>query len=223
MLLSPLPVEEARSVELVKGPNIASLPELDALPDELELPILLKVGNNMSTDEIMPAGARVLPYRSNIPKISEFVYDIVDPDYAEKALELKPQGGHAIIGGENYGQGSSREHAALAPRYLGLRLVIAKSFARIHRKNLVNYGILPLVFDDDSAYDKIKKGDVITLTGLRQQLAENKGLEVKIQEEHLTIATSHNLSAHMIEVLLAGGLTNWVAKINREERKERED
>jgi len=210
MLLAPLPLEEARSVELVKGPNIASLPELDALPDELELPILLKVGNNMSTDEIMPAGARVLPYRSNIPKISEFVYDIVDPHYAEQALELKPQGGHAIVGGENYGQGSSREHAALAPRYLGLRLVIAKSFARIHRKNLINYGILPLVFDDDSAYDKIKKGDVIVLTGLRKQLAENKGLEVQIQKENLTIATSHNLSPHMIEVLLAGGLTNWV-------------
>jgi aconitate hydratase len=214
MLLPPLPWEEARKVELYKGPNIASLPEIDPLPDDLELPILLKVGNNMSTDEIMPAGARVLPYRSNIPKISEFVYDIVDPDYAEKALELKPQGGHAILGGENYGQGSSREHAALAPRYLGLRLVIAKSFARIHRNNLVNYGILPLEFDDDSAYDKIKKGDVITLTGLRKQLAENKGLEVKIQKEHLTIAANHNLSAHMIEVLLAGGLTNWVKDKN---------
>jgi aconitate hydratase len=165
----------------------------------------------MSTDEIMPAGSRVLPYRSNIPKISEFVYDIVDPEYAENALELKPLGGHAIVGGDNYGQGSSREHAALAPRYLGLRLVIAKSFARIHRKNLVNYGILPLVFDDHSAYDKINKGDVITLTGLRKQLAENGGLvEVHVQEDNLTITTRHNLSAHMVEVLLAGGLTNWV-------------
>ena len=210
MLLPPLPVKKARSVELVKGPNIASLPELDPLPDDLDLPILLKAGDNMSTDEIMPAGARVLPYRSNIPKISEFVYDIVDPNYAKQALELKLRGGHAIVGGENYGQGSSREHAALAPRYLGLRLVIAKSFARIHHNNLVNYGILPLVFDDDSAYDKIKKGDVIVLTGLRRQLAENKGLEVQVQKEHLTIATNHNLSPHMIEVLLAGGLTNWV-------------
>jgi aconitate hydratase len=211
MLLPPLPLEEARQVGLYKGPNIASLPELEPLPDDLELPILLKVGDDMSTDEIMPAGSRVLPYRSNIPKISEFVYDIVDPDYSEKALELKPLGGHAIVGGDNYGQGSSREHAALAPRYLGLRLVIAKSFARIHRKNLVNYGILPLVFDDDSAYDKIKKGDVITVTGLRKQLAENKGLvEVQIQEDNLTIPTRHNLSPHMVEVLLAGGLTNWV-------------
>jgi aconitate hydratase len=176
MLLPPLPLEEARQVGLYKGPNIASLPELEPLPDDLELPILLKVGDDMSTDEIMPAGSRVLPYRSNIPKISEFVYDIVDPDYSEKALELKPLGGHAIVGGDNYGQGSSREHAALAPRYLGLRLVIAKSFARIHRKNLVNYGILPLVFDDDSAYDKIKKGEVITVTGLRKQLADNNWL-----------------------------------------------
>jgi aconitate hydratase len=213
MLLPPLPLEEARKVELYKGPNIASLPELDPLPDELELPILLKAGDDMSTDEIMPAGSRVLPYRSNIPKISEFVFDIVDPDYAEKALELKPLGGHAIVGGDNYGQGSSREHAALAPRYLGLRLVIAKSFARIHRKNLVNYGILPLVFDDHSAYDKLKKGDVITLTGFRKQLAENDGIvEVQIQEDNLTIPTRHNLSPHMVEVLLAGGLTNWVKK-----------
>jgi aconitate hydratase len=211
MLLPPLPLEEARKVELYKGPNIASLPELEPLSDDLELPILLKVGDDMSTDEIMPAGSRVLPYRSNIPKISEFVYDIVDPDYSEKALGLKPLGGHAIIGGDNYGQGSSREHAALAPRYLGLRLVIAKSFARIHRKNLVNYGILPLVFDDHSAYDKIKKGDVITVTGLRKQVADNTGLvEVHIQEDNLTIPTRHDLSPHMVEVLLAGGLTNWV-------------
>ncbi len=213
MLLAPLPLEEARNVGLYKGPNIASLPELDPLPDELELPVLLKVGDDLSTDEIMPAGSRVLPYRSNIPKISEFVYDIVDPEYAEKALALKPLGGHAIIGGDNYGQGSSREHAALAPRYLGLRLVLAKSFARIHRKNLVNYGILPLVFDDTSAYDKVKKGDVITVTGLRQQLAGNDGLvEVHIQEDNLVIPTRHDLSPHMVEVLLAGGLTNWVKR-----------
>jgi aconitate hydratase len=212
MLLPPLPLEEARQVGLYKGPNIASLPELEPLPDDLELPILLKVGDDMSTDEIMPAGSRVLPYRSNIPKISEFVYDIVDPDYSEKALELKPLGGHAIVGGDNYGQGSSREHAALAPRYLGLRLVIAKSFARIHRKNLVNYGILPLVFNDESAYDKFQKGEVIMLIGLRKQLAENNGVvEVHIQEDNLTIPTRHNLSPQMVEVLLAGGLTNWVS------------
>ena len=129
MLIPPLPVAEAAKVELVKGPNIQTLPPFDMLPDRLELPVLLKVGNNISTDEIMPAGARVLPYRSNIPKISEFVFEIVDPTYAKRALERMPPGPHAIIGGENYGQGSSREHAAIAPRYLGLRMVIAKGFA----------------------------------------------------------------------------------------------
>jgi aconitate hydratase len=210
MLVPPLPVEEAREVELVKGPNIASLPELEPLPDEMELPILLKVGDDVSTDEIMPAGARVLPYRSNIPKISEFVYEMVDPTYAERALEFKSVGGHTIIGGDNYGQGSSREHAALAPRYLGLRLVIAKGFARIHSKNLTNYGILPLVFDDPSAYDLIGTEDVIVLKDLHRQLREGKGLTVRFKKENLTIPTKHNLSPHMVDVLLAGGLTNWV-------------
>jgi aconitate hydratase len=210
MLVAPLPEEKAREIELVKGPNIDSLPELEPLPDEMELPILLKVGDDISTDEIMPAGARVLPYRSNIPKISEFVYEIVDPTYAERALEFKPVGGHVIIGGDNYGQGSSREHAALAPRYLGLRLVVAKGFARIHRKNLVNYGILPLVFDDKSAYELIEKEDVIVLENLHQQLRENKELILRFTKENLTIPASHNLSPHMVDVLLAGGLTNWV-------------
>ena len=142
--MRPLEETEAHKMELVKGPNIASLPELDVFPDALEIPILLKVGDDISTDEIMPAGARILPYRSNIPRISDFVYEMVDPTYSKRALEQKLKSGHAIIGGENYGQGSSREHAALAPRYLGLQLVIAKSFARIHRKNLINYGVLPL-------------------------------------------------------------------------------
>jgi aconitate hydratase len=210
MLVPPLPEDKAREIELVKGPNIDSLPELEPLPDEMELPILLKVGDDISTDEIMPAGSRVLPYRSNIPKISEFVYEIVDPTYAERALEFKSVGGHAIIGGDNYGQGSSREHAALAPRYLGLRLVVAKGFARIHRKNLVNYGILPLVFDDKSAYELIEKEDVIVLENLHQQLRESNGLTVRFKKENLTIPASHNLSAHMVDVLLAGGLTNWV-------------
>jgi aconitate hydratase len=210
MLVAPLTEAEARKVELVKGPNIASLPELDPLPDQLELPILLKVGDDISTDEIMPAGARVLPYRSNIPKISEFVYEIVDPTYTQRALNIKTQGGHAILGGENYGQGSSREHAALAPRYLGLRLVIAKSFARIHRKNLINYGILPLVFDDPSAYDRLESGDVIVISDLRKQITEKERVEVQVPKKDLTFAASHNLTPHMRGVLLSGGLTNWV-------------
>ncbi|HSM70494.1 MAG TPA: aconitate hydratase [Anaerolineales bacterium] len=210
MLMAPLEETEALKVELVKGPNIASLPELDAFPDKLELPILLKVGDDISTDEIMPAGARILPYRSNIPRISDFVYEIVDPTYAGRALEQKLNGGHAIIGGENYGQGSSREHAALAPRYLGLRLVIAKSFARIHRKNLINYGILPLTFDDPSAYDELQNGDTIVLALIRKQFAENDKLEVHVPKKDLVLTANHDLTPHMIEVLLSGGLTNWI-------------
>jgi len=210
MLVEPLPEAEARKVKLVKGPNIASLPMLDPLPDKFEVPVLLKVGDDISTDEIMPAGARVLPYRSNIPRISEFVYEIVDPTYTQRALEIKAQGGHAIIGGENYGQGSSREHAALAPRYLGLRLVIAKGFARIHRKNLINYGILPLAFDDLSAYDKLENGDVILISDLRKQIEEKEKVEAQVPRKNLTFTTSHNLTPHMREVLLSGGLTNWV-------------
>ena len=210
MLFAPLPEAKARKVKLVKGPNIASLPELDPLPEKLELPILLKVGDDISTDEIMPAGARVLPYRSNIPRISEFVYEIVDPTYTGRALASKAQGGHAILGGENYGQGSSREHAALAPRYLGLRLVIAKGFARIHRKNLINYGILPLVFDDPSAYDRLESMDLIVISDLRKQIAEKEKVEVRIPKKDLTFTASHNLTPHMREVLLSGGLTNWV-------------
>ncbi|HEX6268903.1 MAG TPA: aconitate hydratase [Anaerolineales bacterium] len=212
MLIPPIPEEEALKVEIVKGPNIEALPPLDVLPDNLELPILLKVGDNISTDEIMPAGSRVLPYRSNIPKMSEYVFEIIDPDYDKRALEHNPSGGHTIIAGENYGQGSSREHAALAPRYLGLRAVIAKSFARIHRMNLVNFGILPLIFDDPSLYDRLQLDDVIVLDNIREQLAasvESRRLTVRIPRKDLTFIVRHTLFPRMIEVVLAGGLTNW--------------
>src|SRR5687767_8350688 len=141
MLVPPLPVEEAYHVTLQRGPNIASLPMLNGLPDRLELPVLLKVGDDVSTDAIMPAGARALPFRSNIPKIAEFAFDMVDRTYCQRAKELEGTDGHAVVGGSNYGQGSSREHAALAPRYLGLRAVLARGFARIHGQNLVNFGI----------------------------------------------------------------------------------
>lgn len=213
MLIPPLAEEEATQVELVKGPNIQTLPPLNFLPEHLELPILLKVGDNISTDEIMPAGARVLPYRSNIPKISEFVFETVDPTYAKRAFERNPSGGHAIIGGDNYGQGSSREHAALAPRYLGLRMVIAKSFARIHRMNLVNFGILPVTFTDPSVYDRLEMEDVVVLDNLRDQLAasvSDRTLEVRVPRKELTFTVNHALFPRMIEVLLAGGLTNWI-------------
>jgi aconitate hydratase len=210
MVSPPAGETEAKKVELVKGPNIVSLPELEPFPNKLELPVLLKVGDDISTDEIMPAGARILPFRSNIPRISDFVYEGVDPTYAERALEQKSKSGHAIVGGENYGQGSSREHAALAPRYLGLRLVIAKSFARIHRKNLINYGILPMTFDDPSAYDELENGDTVAMVVIPKQLTENEKLEVHIPMKDLVFSASHNLSPRMVDVLLSGGLTNWV-------------
>ena len=168
MLQPPLPPKASRQIDLQKGPNIISLPKLDPLPDELELPVLLKVGDNISTDEILPAGARVLPFRSNIPAISQFAFEIIDPTYPARATEVRESGGHLIVGGDNYGQGSSREHAALAPRYLGLRVVIAKSFARIHWQNLVDFGILPLTFDDGEGYEQCQLGDVLKLAGVRK-------------------------------------------------------
>ncbi len=211
MLVPPLSVEKAMHVALMKGPNIQELPPMDRLPDRLEMPILLKVGDNISTDEIMPAGARVLPYRSNIPKISEFVFENIDPTYDRRALERTPPGSHTIIAGDNYGQGSSREHAAIAPRYLGLRMVIAKSFARIHRMNLVNFGILPVIFGDPMLYDSLELNDVVVMENAREQLAgsvNDRTLVLQVPKKKLKFTVTHNLFPRMIEVILAGGLTN---------------
>jgi aconitate hydratase len=213
MLIPPPAGKAAQEIELVKGPNIEFLPELIAFPEDLELPILLKVGDDVSTDEILPGGARVLPYRSNIPLISEFTFEVVDPTYAKRAMEQKKQSDHVIIGGENYGQGSSREHAALAPRYLGLRLVIAKTFARIHSSNLVNYGILPVTFNDPLIYNLLEMGDVLTLNQIREQLAnsgDNQRLEIGVPAKKFTFVANHTLTKRMIEVLFSGGLTNWI-------------
>ncbi|MFT5326230.1 MAG: aconitate hydratase [Planctomycetaceae bacterium] len=205
LLTEPPDADKSRSVELVKGPNIASLPDFDELSDELALPVLLITGDDISTDEILPAGTRVLPYRSNIPKIAEFAFEAVAPDYAKQALKHRDSGGHIIIGGENYGQGSSREHAALAPRYLGLRVVIAKSFARIHWQNLINFGVLPLTFADASDAGHIEMGHELSLSGLHR-LKDFAELRV----ENLTTGSSfdvqHTLSPRQIDVLLAGGL-----------------
>jgi aconitate hydratase len=202
----PLPPEDARHVSLRKGPNIVSLPKFDPLPEVLELPVLLKVADDISTDEIMPAGVRVLPFRSNIPKIAEFAFDRIDPTYAARAKEAKH---HVVIAGDNYGQGSSREHAALAPRYLGLRVVIAKSFARIHWQNLVNFGVLPLVFAEASDYDRIAPQDVLKFERLPEQLQQRSELTAINVTKNATIATRHQLSPRQVDVMLAGGLINW--------------
>ncbi|GAB3529624.1 aconitate hydratase [Arthrobacter monumenti] len=208
MLLPPLPEEEARQVELVKGSNIESLPEFDPLPDSLELPVLLKVNDNISTDEILPAGARVLPYRSNIPKIAEFLFIQVDDTYASRAKDT--EGGHLIVAGENYGQGSSREHAVIAPRYMGLRVVIAKSFARIHWQNLANFGVLALEFSDPADYDKINSGDTLKFENVRSQLPESD--EVTVRYGDTTIKLRHRLSPRQAEMVVKGGRVASVAE-----------
>lgn len=209
LLEAPLPVEEARKVELIKGPNISSIPDFEGLPDELEVPVLLKVGDDISTDEILAGGGKVLPFRSNLEEISKFTYEDVDETYYNRAVEIKDDTGHAIIGGANYGQGSSREHAALAPRYLGLRFVIVKGFARIHWQNLINFGVLPLTFVDEGDYDIIDQEDVIKLKNLRESLVNSKKVEAEIGGKG-TIQLEHSLSPRQVDIMLQGGLINWI-------------
>ncbi len=211
MLVAPPDTEEAQEVEPVKGPNISSLPELSPLPDEIEAPVLLKVGDNISTDEISPAGARALPFRSNIPKLAMFSFTQVDESYPERAKEAE-ETGHIIVGGDNYGQGSSREHAAIAPRYLGLRAVIAKSFARIHWQNLANYGVLALEFDNDEDYDAIEQGDTLRIENLRDTLADKDTLQVENVTKDTSFTVRHRLSPRQVQDVLAGGLIPRLAE-----------
>ena len=210
LLQSPLPVEQARQRQLDKGPNIVSLPDLDAFPAKLEIPVLLKVGDNISTDEILPAGARVLPFRSNIPKISEFLFEQIDSSYCDRALETRDHGGHVVVGGFNYGQGSSREHAALAPRYLGLRVVVAKSFARIHWQNLVNFGILPLVFSDAKDYDRLDVNDKLRIEMPADEMLPGSSVTIHNLTKSYSLETRQDLSARQCEILMCGGMINWV-------------
>ncbi len=207
MFMPPLPLQAALQVPLVKGPNIASLPNFQPLPDEIEVPVLLKVGNDISTDEIMPPGLRVLPFRSNIPRIAEFSFDMLDPSYALRAKQVP---GHIVLGGDNYGQGSSREHAALGPQYLGLRAVVAKGFARIHAQNLVNFGVLPLTFVDPADYDSLQAGDVLRLSDLRRVLTQGGEFAVENVTRQVTLQVSHHMSPRQVLFLLRGGLINWM-------------
>ena len=208
MLEEPLSPDAAQKEELVKGPNIVSLPDFDGVPDDLEIPVLLKVGDNISTDEIMPAGQRVLPFRSNIPKISEFVYYQVDDTYVDRAGRAKDEhGGHAIVGGTNYGQGSSREHAAIAPRYLGLRVALAKDYARIHWQNLANFGILALEFTDEADCEALEQGDMLAMTGIHDALQGGSSkLEITNTTQDRTFTVRHRLSSRQVEMVLAGGM-----------------
>lgn len=201
--------EDGSQIELEKGPNIQSFPEFGPLPDRATVPVLLKVGDNISTDEIMPAGARVLPFRSNIPGISQFVYYLNDETFSERAEAAKEKfGGHVIVAGDNYAQGSSREHAAIAPRYLGQIAVLAKSYARIGWQNLVNFGIMPLEFTNADDYDTLKKGDELELLDLRQALQTGKPISVRNKTQDQVYNLTHGLSPRQLKVMLAGGIIN---------------
>ncbi len=212
LLLGPL--ENSEGVELEKGPNIKPLPEFDALPDRIEGPVLLKMGDNISTDEIMPAGASVLPFRSNIPEISRFSFSRIDLDYYDRAIRYQETGSF-VIGGDNYGQGSSREHAALAPRYLGLRAVIAKSFARIHAQNLINFGIVPLTFEDGDDWQKVEQGDQLRMTGLVARLKAGEPFDIENLTRNRAFRVGFALSERQLEVLLSGGLINHIRHIRQ--------
>jgi aconitate hydratase len=206
-----LPPADGSGVPLEKGPNIQPLPVFDPLPEDLKGPVLLRVWDNVSTDEIMPAGAGVLPFRSNIPAISRFVFHDIDEHYAERAEALGRRPSF-VVAGRNYGQGSSREHAALAPRYLGLRAVLAVSFARIHRQNLVNFGILPLVFSDAADEEKIDRDDVLLFSHIRERLKTQQLVHVVGKRTAQSFSLLHHLSDRQIEMILAGSLLNLAGR-----------
>lgn len=202
MIDPPATVEEAGDVLVERGPNIKPIPRGKAPEENLSTRLILKVGDNITTDHIMPAGAKILPYRSNVPKLSEFCFTVCDPEFPKRAKEL---GGGIILGGSNYGQGSSREHAALVPLYLGVRAVIAKSFARIHAANLINFGIVPLTLEDESDYDLLSEGEKITIDNFRCGIEQSDTLVMKTEDgKELKLRLA--LSKRQREILLSGGL-----------------
>lgn len=206
MIVPPVSEAEMDSVAVLRGPNIKPFPETHPLAEELSCPCSLKVGDNITTDHIMPAGAKILPLRSNIPAISQHCFTVCDPDFPARAKEL---GQSVIVGGANYGQGSSREHAALAPLYLGVKAVLVKSFARIHRSNLINAGILPLTFENEANYDLIAQGDQLTLSDIHTALEKDGRLTVRNQTTGKEIPCLCELSDRAKAILLAGGLLNY--------------
>ncbi|MBQ7186784.1 MAG: aconitate hydratase [Ruminococcus sp.] len=207
MVAAPAPVEEMDKVEILRGPNIKPYPETAPLVDNIECKVSLKVGDNITTDHIMPAGAKILPLRSNIPAISQHCFTVCDEDFPRRAKTL---GKSIIVGGVNYGQGSSREHAALAPLYLGIKAVLVKSFARIHRANLINAGILPLTFVSEEDYDKIGQGDEIAIENVRADIEAGKTqLTVINKTKGVSIPVLCELTGRTKDIILAGGLLDY--------------
>ena len=211
MVIAPAPVEEMESIKVLRGPNIKPYPETHPLKDTIEASCALKVGDNITTDHIMPAGAKILPLRSNIPAISQHCFTVCDKEFPQRAKAL---GSSIIVGGVNYGQGSSREHAALAPLYLGVKAVLVKSFARIHRSNLINAGILPLTFVDENDYDKISLGDELVLPDVKKLIENGEDIVVENKTKGTKIVAKCELTDRTKAIILAGGLLDYTKKEN---------
>ncbi|TAL23661.1 MAG: aconitate hydratase, partial [Nitrospirae bacterium] len=206
------PKKDTSGITVIKGPNIKEISVKEPLRDKIEAEILLKLGDNVTTDDIMPAGSKVLPFRSNIPKISEFVFSGIDPTFSQRAMKAKEHGGGIVIGGENYGQGSSREHAAIAPMFLGLQAVIAKSFARIHKSNLINFGILPLTFRNPSDHEKIAQGDKVVIRDVIKSLGGDQIFTVENRTKDFTFWAVSDLNERQKEIIIKGGLLPYTKK-----------
>jgi aconitate hydratase len=207
------PPEDGSEVEVYTGPNIKPVPLPPPLLDQMGGEVLFKAGDNLSTDDILPGGARVLPLRSNIPAISEYTFAYQDQTFPARALAAKARGDEGmIVGGENYGQGSSREHAAIAPMFLGVRFVLVKSFARIHRSNLINWGIVPALFANPDDYDKVTAGDRLEMDGVRGFVQGNQALRIRNPTKNTEFEARHDLSPREIETLLAGGLLQQIRR-----------
>ena len=210
MITLPADEKDADKVEILKGPNIKSYPKTSPLADSLSVQCSLKVGDNITTDHIMPAGSKILPLRSNIPEISKYCFSAVDEQFPQRALDL---GSSVIVGGSNYGQGSSREHAALAPLYLGIKAVIVKSFARIHKANLVNAGILPLTFENEADYDKISQSDTLEFSDLRNAVAKDSVIYATLSSTGEKIPLNLELSERERKIILDGGLLDYTREL----------
>ena len=212
MVVPPVSEDEMDSVEVLRGPNIKPFPVSEAMADEIVAKCSLKVGDNITTDHIMPAGAKILPLRSNIPKISEYCFAVCDEKFHDRALEL---GKSIIVGGSNYGQGSSREHAALAPLYLGIKAVIVKSFARIHMANLINAGIIPLTFANEADYDRIDQLDELKITNLKALIADATEITVTNVTKGFDFTVKLDLSERQRDMIKAGGLLNYTKETGK--------
>ena len=206
MIDMPASEEEAESLTVERGPNIKPVPKGEPTAETLSCSVILKVGDNITTDHIMPAGAKILPYRSNVPKLSEFCFTVCDPDFPEREKEM---GGGVILGGGNYGQGSSREHAAMVPQYLGVKAVIAKSFARIHAANLINFGIIPFTLENEDDYEKIDMGDEIEIPALRECVSEKDTATLVNKTKNITVPLRLTLSDRQRKILLFGGMLQY--------------